>query len=318
MKHTDLRHSSLVLALLTAVGTCPATRAEAPTAAVAPDVDRLFQEARAQVEHMTRVTEAGLQEAERRRAAAPSEETSQHHDNGIASTENFVVVAPDGDFLADAVVQKAEALRSEIARTWLGTDLVEGDAFSVIDVSLSDELDEGLVQLRDGRRGRGHRIWLTTSEELALGSTLAHELAHVVLHARFRHGHGMPAWSTEGISSSYDDSARKNRRRGILADIVRQRQWPQVAKLMDADAIQPTDQTAYAVAVSLTEFFVEQGGNRQFLDFVEAGQAVGWDQALVQHYRIQDRQELQQRWESWVEARFRGTAALPGQAAASN
>ena len=84
----------------------------------------------------------------------------------------------------------------------------------------------GLILLcGPGRRFTGeHRVWLTTSKRRALGSTLAHEITHLVLNARF--SDGMPAWANEGIASLRDDAGRSAERQKILRRFARRNEWP--------------------------------------------------------------------------------------------
>lgn len=206
-------------------------------------------------------------------------------DLGIAGSQNFNVLAAGTKTLATEVVKQAEKFRKEIAMEWLVTEIPAGKEFVFINVKLSTTEDEGLTLLcGPGRRFRGaHWMWLTTSRERALGSTLAHEMAHVVLSSRFPRG--MPPWANEGIASRYDDEGRKRRRREILAGFERNG-WPQVERILEARSIRPTDEEAYAVSCSLVDFFLSRGDRSRLLDFVQDGSERGWEPALRKHYGI--------------------------------
>jgi|GEM_PF-603968 len=226
--------------------------------------------------------------------------TMERPDLGIAGNENFTVTARAGNYLARDVLAQAEVYRQAIALAWLGDELPPGEAFAQIHVELSDEVDEGLTLLtgpRSKRRG-DHRIWLTTSRERALGTTLAHELTHLVLSSKFPDG--MPAWANEGIASLCDDQDRIQRRAEILADMVRRQKWPSLSSLLMMNSIAPENEAAYSVSVSLVEFLLTRGDRSLVLQFARVGQQQGWNQALQVTYGIQDTGELQQLWQEWV------------------
>lgn len=222
------------------------------------------------------------------------------HDTGIAGGKNFTVLAPSGGFFARKVSDRAESLRKEIALSWLGREIAEGKEFTHINVILSDEADTGLTLLAGpGRALPGNnRIQLETTRDRALGSTLAHEIVHVVLASRFPQG--MPAFASEGIASLYDDEERVSVRRQLLSEFARTNRWPSLESLLRAQSIDPANGTGYATAASLTAFFLAQSDRVRFLAFVEDGSQSGWDRALAQHYRIASVGELQQRWQLWA------------------
>ena len=235
-----------------------------------------------------------------RRLNAEDRANPDRHDTGIAGGKNFTVLAPSGGFFARKVLDRAEALRKDIAIQWLGREIPEGKEFTHIGVTLSDAVDSGLTLLAGpGRSLPGNnRIRLVTTRERALGSTLAHEIVHVVLASRFPQG--MPAFASEGIASLYDDEDRRTIQRRLVNDFLRSNRWPQVETLLQARSIDPNNGTGYATASSLTEFFLAHGDRARFLACVQDAHQSGWDHAINKHYRIGDIRDLQQRWQSWV------------------
>lgn len=227
-------------------------------------------------------------------------------DAGIAGSENFTVLAPAGDFLADRILERAETLRRDIAMAWLGTELPVGQEFTHIHFQPEDETDRGWTLLCGPLRELPghHRMWLETSTALALSHTLAHEMAHVVLSARFPGG--MPAWVNEGIACRYDDPASVRVRRQLLADQVSRNAIPDLAALLDRRRLPAGDQQGYAAACSLTDMLLQQGSRETLLQFTAAGMQQGWGTALRQHYRIASVPELQRQWE-----RHLRTSAVP-------
>lgn len=223
-------------------------------------------------------------------------------DDGVARSANFLVFAPPGDALAEQVLHSAERLRCEIALDWFGAELPAAERRTIIQVRPSYSEDEGLTMLTGDHAESRHRVWLTTQPRRARGTTLAHELTHVLMHSRFPHG--MPAWANEGAASLQDDADRHARRRDLLSQFVCTGHWPSLQRLLGAPAITPTDERAYAVATSLTRFLLTQADRATFLNFVAAGQQVGWDAALRRHYAIDTTAELQRHWQQWVSRRL--------------
>ena len=135
---------------------------------------------------------------------------------GFVHNENFVVFTESGlsrqvtqDF-AQSVLVKAEEYRKQISQEWFGEQLPRGIGRTTINVSFSDDRDAGLTWAVDHPDRKLHTIYLYTTAEQAVGSTLAHEVAHAVLATRFPHPHRLPAWVEEGIASQYDNADSAN------------------------------------------------------------------------------------------------------------
>jgi hypothetical protein len=240
---------------------------------------------------------------ELRQQSAVFDARFREYDAGFINvgSKNFSVGAPSRAF-AEAVLAAAESMRRELALEWLGKELPEGKQFTRIHVELSTEIDEGLCDLDPaGSLSCGHnRIWLTTTPELALGSTLRHELTHLVLHHQFPAGGGIPAFANEGICSRMDDANRHARRSNLLGKIVQTEKWPSLVEVMTQRTIAPTDELAYTVSASLTEFFLSRGDRKKYLDFVSAGSRIGWPAATQQFYGIATTRDLQREWQTFV------------------
>ncbi len=198
------------------------------------------------------------------------------------------------------MLDQAEKVRAEVARSWLGGTLEEGREFTMIHVEFSQGVDEGLTWLCGPNRpvGGHHRIWLTTTPDRAVGSTLRHEVTHVVLNAMFPQG--MPAWTNEGVASLYDDEGRVADRAKIMRRIERSGRWPALRRLLDQPRIRPTDEVAYALSTSLTRYLVSVGGRPRLLQFAARSSSVGWDRAVKEYYGFADVDDLQKRWQAWV------------------
>ena len=165
------------------------------------------------------------------------------------------------------MLRSAEAWRSEIARQWLGEELPPSVGQTTVNVSFSEQRDAGITWAKDDPRRKYHTLYLTTSPDRALGSTLAHEMVHVVLATRFPHPRRLPAWLEEGIASSYDDGPRQATRQQILAWMAKTGNWFDVESIFNSQNIAGQDKQAYAVASSLTQFLLTRGDQRTLLEF---------------------------------------------------
>ena len=216
----------------------------------------------------------------------------------MAIGTNFTVLAPS-QALADAVARQAEVYRKQSALEWLGKELPDRIGRSLITVDLSSQKDEGLTWPIDCPERTLHQVWLTTSVDRALGTTLHHEVVHTVLDSHFYPG-SLPAWASEGIASQADDAGRKENQRQILARWSKAGQWPSLRSLFEASRIDHDDLSRYAAASSVAEFLAQRGGKARVVEFADAGQKRGWDLAAAECYAVQDVAELQAAWQDWV------------------
>ena len=211
---------------------------------------------------------------------------------------NFTVLAPN-QALADAVAQQAEVFRKQSALEWLGRELPDRAGRSLITVEITSQKDEGLTWPIDCRERTLHQVWLTTSVEHALGTTLHHEVVHTVLDSHF-YPEPLPAWASEGIASQTDDAGRQERQRQILARWSKAGRWPSLRSLFESSRLEHDNLDGYAAASSVTEFLAERGGKSRVVEFASSGQKRGWDQAASDYYGVHGITELQAVWQNWM------------------
>lgn len=216
---------------------------------------------------------------------------------GFAHNDNFVVLAPDQSLAAE-VLNKANVFRKQIAEEWLGEELPPGIGEALIHVTLSATEDNGLAWPIDDPGRKLHKVWLTTSREGAVGSTLYHEIVHLVMATQFPDR--LPAWAEEGIASLSDDPQRAQIRERVLGWYSRTGNWPDLAGILQYPAVAHSDKAAYSVAVSVTEYLLSRADKATFLRFAQAGKREGWDRALEHHYRIASVRDLQGAWQTWA------------------
>jgi hypothetical protein len=225
---------------------------------------------------------------------------------GFAMSDNFTVFTPayatdqDNQAYAQEVLRCAEMWRREIAREWLGEELPPSIGKTTVNVAFSEDRDAGLTWAKDDRHRAYHTLYMTTTPDRALGSTLAHEMVHVVLATRFPDPRRLPAWVEEGVASRYDDPARHTTRQQILSWMAKTGNWSDVETVMLSVNISTHDKAAYATASSITEFLLSRGDKHTLFEFGLHGTQSGWDTALERFYRIRSTAHLQRAWQQWV------------------
>jgi hypothetical protein len=234
---------------------------------------------------------------------------------GFAHDANFIVLADDQS-LAEEVLARAGEFRRQVALDWLGSELPDGAGPVIIHVEISEREDKGLTWAVDHPGRTHHKLWLTTSRQRATGSSLAHEITHCVLASAFTGR--LPPFVDEGVAGLRDGPDRRAIRRRILARFAADNSWPSLERVLNAAAIAPSDQAAYSVACSLTEFLLARGsdGPRQararLFAFAQAGRDDGWDLALQAHYGLASVGQLEQEWRAWVVSSQRVAARAAG------
>jgi len=221
---------------------------------------------------------------------------------------NFTVLAPNQG-LADAVAKQAEVYRKQSALEWLGKELPDRLGRSLITVEIAAQKDEGLTWPIDCAERKFHQVWLTTSAQRALGTTLHHEIVHTVLDSHL-YPESLPAWASEGIASQADDAGRKENQRSILVRWSKTGQWPTLRSLFEASRIEHDNLNGYAAASSITAFLAQRGGKTRVVDFASNGRKRGWDQAASDYYGVRDLAELQTAWQDWATEKLRNDGAL--------
>ena len=229
---------------------------------------------------------------------------------GFARSDNFLIYSPAAESAeaaqryANAVLNEAEKFRKEFAEQWLGHELPERAGRSIIYVDFSTTEDRGLTWAKDIPARRFHNVWLTTSPDRAVGSTLHHEIAHTVLATQYPHPNRLPPWAEEGIACRFDDDVRQAGRDQQFRFWAHSGHGPNLAVLMEMPDLKSLDETAYAAATSLVSYLLTRGDERELVRFAEDGQRTGWDAALRSHYGIQSREDLQTDWQAWLSSQF--------------
>jgi hypothetical protein len=212
-------------------------------------------------------------------------------------TPNFVVEARTPE-IARTVGERAESLRVEIAKAWLGRQLPNWSNPCPIRVKLTGGEAGGLTSFgfNEGRvtdqsmvvEGRLDRI---------LASALPHEITHTIFAAYF--GGPMPRWADEGASLLSEDERERRRHDKIAVDLLARRGELSLARLFRIDEYPKDLMSFYGQGYSISRFLIDMGGRPRFLRFVRDGLKSGWDAATLTHYGLADVRELDRAWRSW-------------------
>ena len=228
---------------------------------------------------------------------------------GFVSEQNFVVVVPpeptqqSAQEFASKLSQRAERYRRQIATAWLGAPIPGGLGRTVIHIEFTDGDDVGLTWAKDDPQRAFHNVYLKTTRDRAMSTTLAHELVHVVLATQYPSPNRLAPWIEEGIASQYDDVERTSAREQMLRWFARSGNWPDVPAVLASRSISTNDRESYTVAAALTEMLVQQEGRLKFVNFGRDARKLGWDRALRQHYRINGTGQLIEQWRQSINAR---------------
>lgn len=228
---------------------------------------------------------------------------SQAKAAGLVFNENFTILAaksqpPIAHEFPERLLEAAERYRGEIAREWFEQELGLGEGKTTISFTMSHRQDKAFTWARSGNRNY-HVVYLTTSPQQAIGSTLKHEIAHVVLATRYPGAKRLPVWLEEGIASRYDDADRIALREKIVQSFGHTQPWPNISQMFAAENVPSVDQVTYAFAASLTDYLLTLDSRKTLLRFGEMCSQTTPQQALATHYRLQPH-ELQQRWQRWA------------------
>jgi len=222
---------------------------------------------------------------------------------GLAANANFSVSADSQD-LAEEILSKADKLRVQIAKKWLGETIPDGFGPVSMNVDFDGKDYSRTWLLGKNSKRTMHTMWIHTTPQ-KLESALAHEITHVVLANRYPN---LPPFAQEGVASFYDDDERKAIRRNVLRWFAKTDRWPNVERLLSAETVNPSNQSDYTMAVSVTEFLLSRSDNNheKFFNFAISGQKTqNWDAALSRYYAIRDVQSLQADWQVWAKSNVR-------------
>lgn len=212
-------------------------------------------------------------------------------------TQNFEVEAATSE-AANAVAERAERCRKELALRWLGRELPPWNARCPIRVRLTDGEAGGVTSFGFGKNRVNDRVMTLEGRlDRILASALPHEVTHTIFADHL--GGPMPRWADEGASLLSEDDREKQRQDRIAANLIAGRKEIELARLFKIEEYPQDLLGFYGQGYSVSRFLIEVGGRRRFLNFVRDGSRKGWDAAARSHYGLADCRELDRAWHSW-------------------
>ncbi len=229
----------------------------------------------------------------------------------VVETANFKIFAFGARGASPETAEACETLRGRLIGQWLGSGATS--AWTPKCELVLHASDDGYVRevgsggrqslassLVDRSQGRVtlRRIDVRATQASWQTTALAHELTHVVLADRFP-DRAVPRWVDEGLAILADPAEKQRRHLRDFRQATSTRSDFRLLELITLDDYPPSQRWGafYGQSASLARFLVETSGEAQFLAFVEAALALGYEQALQQFYGF-GIAELERNWRS--------------------
>ncbi|MBW3542388.1 MAG: hypothetical protein KY476_19145 [Planctomycetes bacterium] len=216
---------------------------------------------------------------------------------------NFVVTAPSEE-VARQVAETAERSRDELAVAWLGHKLRRWYRPCTVKVKVGQMGAGGATTFAfDQGEVFGWRMTVQGTLERILDSVVPHEVSHTIFASHFRRP--LPRWADEGAATLIEHDSERRRQQLLLKQVWHTSQRMPLERLL-AIREYPSEMravmTLYSQGHSLSDFLVQAGGRTRFLQFLDEAERHGWDKAIRTHYSLAGVDELERRWEQWVES----------------
>ncbi len=215
-------------------------------------------------------------------------------------TANFLIRNPDPQF-ARQMGEAAESYRKQLAVLWLGQELPNWSRPCPVTVQDGPSLGAGGQTTFIFDRGEvyGWEMAIQGSRERLLDSVLPHEITHMILASHFRRP--LPRWADEGAATSVEHISEREKHRRMLIQFLQKRRGIPFNRMFAMEEYPRDIMPLYAQGFSLTDYLIQEGGHRRFVQFLEAGLADGdWHGAVRQIYGYKELGDLQNQWVGWV------------------
>ena len=217
---------------------------------------------------------------------------------------NFIVETADAKFAA-RLAQAAEQYRHDLAIEWLGQALPRWSQPCLMTVRVGPHLGAGGATTFIFDRGEvfGWRMTIQGSQERLLDSVLPHEITHTIYASHFRRP--LPRWADEGGATSVEHFSEKQKHRAMLVEFLHTGRGIAFNQMFAMTEYPADMMPLYAQAYALSEYLIQHGGRRKYVEFLAEGLREGqWAAALAHHYGIADLATLQNTWLNWVAQGF--------------
>lgn len=224
----------------------------------------------------------------------------------VAHSDNFIVFASSPEWAAQ-IAQAAEKNRRELSKYWLGHELPRWSERCPVHVTAgTGMLASGETRFSPVATGVGN--WMMTvkgTPERVLDSVLPHEISHTIIATHFaafaQRGKFVPRWADEGACTTVEHESEKRKHRHYLNQFLQTGRGLAFNKMFSLKEYPHDILPLYAQGHSAVQFLIDQGGPREFIQFLEQGMETGgWEQSLRDHYSYETLGEFQMLWNKWL------------------
>ena len=132
-------------------------------------------------------------------------------------------------------------------------------------------------------------------------AVLPHEITHIVLATHFKQP--IPRWIDEGAATFVENEKERQNYRNLLYQYLRTGRGIPFNQLFRMTKYPDDQMPLYSQSFSLAEFLILQQGYRHYVEFAAMGMETNdWPQAINEFYGYKNLDELQVKWNRWVDA----------------
>jgi hypothetical protein len=218
-----------------------------------------------------------------------------------AQSDNFIVDTADPK-LAPQIAQAAEKFRHDLADEWTGKAMPNWSQPCVMTVQVGPNLGAGGATTFVFEKGEvfGWRMSIQGSAERIFDSVLPHEITHMVFASHFRSP--LPRWADEGGATSVETLSERSKHQVMLNQFMHSGRSIAFTRLFAMKEYPQDIMPLYAEGYALSEYLIETGGRRKFVDFIGDGlESNDWAGAVKRNYGFSDLNSLQSTWLAWVQ-----------------
>jgi hypothetical protein len=230
---------------------------------------------------------------------------------------NFIIETADPR-LAQQFAEAAEKFRYDLAIAWLGQPMPNWSQPCPMTVMVGPTLGAGGATTFVFDRGEvfGWRMSIQGSQERVLDSVLPHEITHMIYASHFRQP--LPRWADEGGATTVENISERTKYQRMLDQFLRTGRGIAFNRMFAMTEYPSDVMPLYAQCYSLSEYLIQIGGRRKYIEFIDDGlKNNDWTGAVSRNYSVQDLGQLQNTWLAWVKQGSPAIGPRDGQPGAS-
>lgn len=221
-------------------------------------------------------------------------------DGATYRTKNFVVTTSD-PLLAQQMAQRAEFLREDLAKFWLGKPLPNWFRRCKIKIRIGEYSPGGQTSfIFNNGEVYGWDMEIQGTAQRVYDSVLPHEITHMILASYFRRP--VPRWADEGAATFTEADPERKKYQNMLLKFLRTQKGIPLDQLFLMEEYPADPLPLYAQGFSIAEFLIRQRGPQYFVYFIERSMEPGASlrKLVLECYGYESLRELQGDWVAWV------------------